>query len=312
MPDLLDLPQELIDRIVECTLVTERSPPSVFPIDITEAGRMRHARDSKHVISWRYGPENVCWEQPQQYKSGAQPLLLVNRTINASTTKAVDRIVTSKRLTYKLDIAFVDEKEVWPTWICVPALAREVDHVDVTIRIVGADVDLVDGSPQLNERQLRESSFTAGDGSPPQLVWCFYYLMEQFFHYGPSTRQFRGSAYWHESVIAIHNLYINVTPAISSLSLPLSDSVPVSNQEWLDARRRRAGRRGRSRKVNETDLHLCAQPLPPRWLALHDPTNLNYTNPTSTFGHIQTEKRLDAFTAWKAKTIQLRADRGLR
>ena len=73
---------------------------------------------------------------------------------------------------YKLDVMFVGEKQLWPTWLQVPGFSKQVDTVDVTVRIFGRSI------------RPGRSPFICGDGSPPQMVWVFYWLMEHFLNFG--------------------------------------------------------------------------------------------------------------------------------
>jgi hypothetical protein len=75
-------------------------------------------------------------------------------------------------LSYKLDVMFFQERELWPTWLCIPSLAEQVDRVEVTFRI-------------FEPRRDNGSAFVGGDGSPPQIYWCFYFLLEHFLAHGP-------------------------------------------------------------------------------------------------------------------------------
>jgi len=97
-------------------------------------------------------------------------LLLTSRQICAETRYVLDHLRRTKQLHYALDIMFVNEDSVWPTWLGMPALATHIDSLTATIRICG---------PAGNMKYWR-----GGDGCGPFNVWVYYALMERFFRCG--------------------------------------------------------------------------------------------------------------------------------
>ena len=227
---LLELPQELLDRIVELVLLSEREPPDNPDVADETDNRVLHSY--KFAQSWRYGPSHVLWEPSFAYISNAHPVLTVNKLLYASTKTAIERLrATPGRLVYKLDALVADERVIYPTWTCVPFQSRSVDRVEVTFRIIGADADLVNGRVLHNDRQKTSSALTYGDGSPPQLLWCFYYLLEHTLRCGPCSRPIIDRHDDHQ--VVIKSLSINAVLHPTALSWPED----VDFSEWIKPRR---------------------------------------------------------------------------
>lgn len=170
MPCLLTLPREIRDKILELVICDERAPPP----NPTAASSDRTLLNDIECRSWHYGPWHNKYEGQGPngaYTTNSIALLLANRQLSAETQDALERLPTT--YSYGLDVMFVDEKELWPTWVSVPALSPRVDSVVATFRIFGT----WDGEGRF--------PFRLGDGSPPEIVWCFYSLMERFLTCGP-------------------------------------------------------------------------------------------------------------------------------
>jgi hypothetical protein len=70
-------------------------------------------------------------------------------------------------------VIFLKETELWPTWTSVLVLAKQLGQVNATFRIFGV------------EKNKRGSAWRGGDGSRPQIIWVFYYLLGYVLRRGP-------------------------------------------------------------------------------------------------------------------------------
>lgn len=171
MPSLLNLPHEIRDAILEIVLLSSRPAPSGV-VTAAEHRLEPLSDDQLRYEAWGYGSSHTRFAR-SDYVSNACPLLLINHQLFAETKSVISRLA-SACLSYKLDVIFVDDHELWPTWLCIPSLAKQVNHVDVTLRVFDTKGDV-------SERD----AFRGGDGSPPQIYWCFYFLLEHFLTHGP-------------------------------------------------------------------------------------------------------------------------------
>jgi hypothetical protein len=92
-----------------------------------------------------------------------------------------------------LDVMIVDERELWPTWLSVPALTTRVDKVHAAFRLVGIN-------------QGQRSAFQIGCGGPPMITWCFYSILERFLRVGAKGPQSKK----HDELVSIKLLEIDV------------------------------------------------------------------------------------------------------
>ena len=172
MASLSSIPEELLDNIIELVLLDERKPPA--DIESATPGRAATKRNRNGgILSWDYGPSNVRFETDSP-PPATNALSLVNKYFHKQTTQTLSRIFPDG-INYKLDAMFVNEAELWPTWLSVPAGSKQANTVDVTVRIFG------------RRAAGRRSAFMIGDGSPEQYVWLFYWLMEYFLRYGATS-----------------------------------------------------------------------------------------------------------------------------
>ncbi|KAH7106504.1 hypothetical protein BKA62DRAFT_687330 [Auriculariales sp. MPI-PUGE-AT-0066] len=333
---LLDLPQELIDVIISFALVAERPVPTSIPLEASEAGRSSHFGSGGVYSAWDYGVANIMWDQKSQTTPNAVPLLLVNRMFASATRRAVELLVASNRLVYKLDVVLVDERELWPTWTSVPVICPVVDRLAVTIRIFGADSDLRGNETEPTPRQRKFWALSPGHNSPPKLVWCFFYLFQHILCNGPSTRAKQISP------LVIRHAIVNIMPFPGS-----PDQLDgASDDEWMSARERRQGNVSNPpQPISEQDNLLRAVSMRPAFLKIFMARQLSgffhmtfFAPPTLRILHLQLGQitlassdderayidpglilaELDVprygppgiFAQWKANVLQVRAEHG--
>ncbi|KZW02731.1 hypothetical protein EXIGLDRAFT_730864 [Exidia glandulosa HHB12029] len=327
MPTLLDLPSEIRDLILELCLLACRAAP----IDVASAERTRLAplSDScREFRSWSYGPANVRYENTS-YTSNALPLLLLNRQLHTETQAAIARLRAAKQLVYKLDVMLVKECELWVTWLCVPAVAQ-LATVEVSVRTFGT-------AEWPKDRHVW-TTFSHGDGSPPQILWCFYVLIEHFLRFGPLPQ-------------ATLERGLGIGKLVLDFRTPTEGPFPPEGtimRQWV-----------RDRRQDPHGGPLRETVLPAAWLSdflrgsLRGLLNMNYhtaayggilhggideivllvdgaerennkidvaaylkrlafTDPRRTFGHVYPhEKRLERFWLWKKEAVEKRRQLGL-
>ena len=345
MPSLLSIPPELVDRIIEIVILTERTPPA----DVTTAEQNRTPYKSKgwnsndfprSCRSWRYGPQHVRYEKTET-RANITGLLLSNRQLRQQTASALCRIYPDG-LTYKLDCIFLNEREILPTWTHVPAASKRIRRVNVTFRIFGTNTE--EGY----------SAFAGGCGGPMQIVWTFYYLLEHFLEYGttsssPLTKKWSENP---ENCVVINNINLNFTSG--EPDKPVQVDTPENSRAWYASQRYRSA-------SPENDA--SSLPMHPRWLAekvsseLQTTVSIGYNTAefasdifervgtfavssesiiiygldvgqalarqdyrpdaghdcytTNTFGHLPGQCRILTFWNWKYRAVQLRKQLGL-
>ncbi|KAI9836027.1 MAG: hypothetical protein M1819_001638 [Sarea resinae] len=240
MPSLLTIPREIRDNIIELVLCSKRNPPP----DIATAARSRRERHRRGIPerrgfnTWSYGPSHVEFEQ-RDCAVDSLPLLLVNRRLSCETKSAIERLALYSNLACSLDVMFVEERELWPTWLYLPVLAQQVDCIEVTFRVFGTAGEW-------------KSAFQAGDASPPEILWCFYYLLELLLRRGPL-----GQRTSHvDKQLSIKTLVLNFSAEGDTYLLPPSN---VEFGEWMQSRRQRSG--------TDFGVDLKETIMRPEWLA---------------------------------------------
>jgi hypothetical protein len=94
----------------------------------------------------------------------------VSRQLSAETRDNIERLSARP---HTIDVMLVDEKALWPTWTSFPAPIHHIKELTATFRVFGTNAE------------NRRRSFSPGCGGPPQLTWCFYYLLEWIVKHGP-------------------------------------------------------------------------------------------------------------------------------
>ncbi|KAE8168557.1 hypothetical protein BDV40DRAFT_251081 [Aspergillus tamarii] len=168
---LLDLPNELLEHIVQLGLTYDNPPPNC-PEPPYE-GYVSGPRKAP-CRSWSYGPRHVKYWRTQDWQSGCLTLLLLNRRIADIARRRLDQLVPVP-CSLRLDVILANETDLLPTWCFLSKVCRRVDDITATFRIIGT-------SPTLEGRQQR---FRPGDGTPPPILWSFYYILERFLEVGP-------------------------------------------------------------------------------------------------------------------------------
>ena len=170
---LLELSRELRDKVYEILLVSSRPTPN----SPEEAGPRRSANfqsDDEWPV-WAAQHEVNSWDERNNHYPLENPghatasLQRTCRQIHEEVTEAMNRLRKHGRLQSKLDIMVVDDRHLYPTWLAINPVGRQIPILRVNIRSSGD----VSGD---------ESGWK---GSPSALVWMLYTLLERFIRYGP-------------------------------------------------------------------------------------------------------------------------------
>jgi hypothetical protein len=146
MATFLTLPQELRDKIL--TLAIEAPLSLLQPPAPSED----HQSSIDNFTSF-YGRINTI------------PTLLVNKQLHRETKAAIDRL--PNKHSYELDILLVNEVELWPTWLSVPALTSQIEKVRATIRYI----DII------NRSDHGWRGFRRRYGATPMITWSSHDLL---------------------------------------------------------------------------------------------------------------------------------------
>jgi hypothetical protein len=177
---LIGLPRELRDQILDFVVMVEphRAPLRNLTSEMRLVDEERHEVNDIPYKSKNRGAGVFYTNDLGRFR--LFPTLLVSHQLHAKTLAAIDRLPTKH--SYRLDIAVVNGDQLWPTWLSIPALTTQIDHVYATIRTCEL----------INHLRDADDFFVGGFLSGyerPKAAWAFYDLLEQFLTVGPSTQE---------------------------------------------------------------------------------------------------------------------------
>ncbi|TDZ36025.1 hypothetical protein C8035_v009045 [Colletotrichum spinosum] len=192
---LLSIPREIRDLILDhVVFLPDREPP------LNPSASLQRKRREYKGKSFFDGHD--IWVEKQQ-KPRAPPagspntaILLVNQQLHDEAKALLD----SKGTHCRLDVMYVKECGLWPTWLAVPRTTRHADSVHVQFRIFDPPADI-------DPDWKNEDQFRGGSGGPPFIVWNFYAMLSGYLRYGPSTFS---SVVADPSHFTVKNLIIDV------------------------------------------------------------------------------------------------------
>ncbi|KAK2747624.1 hypothetical protein CKAH01_18150 [Colletotrichum kahawae] len=171
---LLSIPREIRDLILDqVVFLPDREPPQNPSVS---QGRKRREYKGKGFFD---GHDIWVEKQQQRTPPAGTPntaILLVNQQLH-DEAKA---LLASKGTHYRLDVMYVKECGLWPTWLAVPRTTRHADSVNVQFRIFDPPKDV-------DPDWKNEEQFRGGDGGPPFIVWNFYAMLSGYLRYGPTA-----------------------------------------------------------------------------------------------------------------------------
>jgi hypothetical protein len=338
MPSLLSLPTELLDAIIEHAITSCRMPPD-NPESAAAQGPRLPAPDF-YRLSW--SASEVLYEtSPPGTSITSLPLLLVNRVISLRTKEAMGRLTQAGRIDYQVDVMLVNDTQLWPTFLCVPALAVRIGTVHADFRtFTMARLD----------PPYQWTGFRGGGGGPPRLVWAFYSLLERFLRRG-AARLAPKPGPLPECATMRRQDFLDRGVTIDTLVLNF-----YTTEDPGCVMGENRGPRSPCRRITK-EPGARKKAISPRWLAgfltryirsllvmdYHTATHgkllyerigrivvrvdgvdnckfmlgkqlqaLNHTDPSETFGDVTPrERRPEVFRAWKCEALRLRVRYGL-
>ncbi|KAI1091199.1 hypothetical protein F5B19DRAFT_288167 [Rostrohypoxylon terebratum] len=203
---LLDLPQELRDQIFSLVCLNTRSP----------TGLSTYSREHRRTCerqSYSLSPlagDRVWFERPS-FQNPMLSLLLINHQVNREAQEVLRRM--GEPPNYAIDVVFLKDGTLWPTWLSIPKLQRSLGNVYAQFRIFDVPEHLrshIAGDPYRSDRP-----------GPPPVVWSFYHLLAGFLRNGPivSDRDNDGGCF------TIRNLILDFLPASEKNILPLASFI---------------------------------------------------------------------------------------
>lgn len=109
----------------------------------------------------------------------ALPLLLTNRQLRTETAELLTRPSFRRHAYFSLDVVYLTDATLWPTWTGVPFLSDRIDTLYVHFRIFKASANMAMEVP------IRRGMFQAHEGAPEAVVWVFYHLLVAGLKFGP-------------------------------------------------------------------------------------------------------------------------------
>ncbi|KAK0120703.1 hypothetical protein ONS96_010906 [Cadophora gregata f. sp. sojae] len=110
----------------------------------------------------------------------------------------------------------VEEDELWPTWLYIPAVTTRVNELVATIRICGL--------PGENYRY----GFCQADGGPPRIIWAFWNLLTCFLNGGPRAREIK-----HDVEASIKSLVIDIRTPDVPIEMIAPIEVKIEGEPYL-------------------------------------------------------------------------------
>src|SRR6266516_2106643 len=123
----LNLPREIRNHIYFHVIHLERDPPS-----LRDKGLLQMCRAKNELLESGLDMYYEDRPLPQQYLS----LSYTNSQIRSEIKEAVKAVRDAGNLTYKLDL-MVDGMTSYPTWLSIPAPAKNIAELSVHFRRVG-------------------------------------------------------------------------------------------------------------------------------------------------------------------------------
>lgn len=164
MPSLLRLPRELRDQILD-EVIHSRDPAPIYSWEGPHPPRTS-SLDFRYSAELRYGPVEYLQDETT-YLPNTLGILLTNRQLHY---ECMSRL-RAARSAFALDVKIRSERELWPTWTCIPtSYQKQISDIYVTIQAV--DEPLRSGWIQVGSR-------------PSRLGLAFTALLARFLRLGP-------------------------------------------------------------------------------------------------------------------------------
>lgn len=133
MPNFLDLPRELRDRILELVVAHRVDLPDIEDLSTLAIGRT--AINDVAAGPWA-GTRSVFYENEPRVNA-LRSIFTVNRQLRLEAKQALARAKLSG--VHELDIIILDETNLIPTWIYAPSVTYRIETLKVTIRVANTN-----------------------------------------------------------------------------------------------------------------------------------------------------------------------------
>ncbi|KAI1457892.1 hypothetical protein F4805DRAFT_159191 [Annulohypoxylon moriforme] len=203
---LLNLPQELRDYIFTLVCLSARPEPQ-----LPTYGREHRRTCERQSYSLAPSARNRVWFERSPFRNPLLPLLLVNRQVHREAQDALRRM--SEPPSYAIDIVFLKDGTLWPTWLSVPKLQRTLGNVYAQFRIFAV--------PEQLQSHLSGDPYRSDEPGPPPIIWLFYHLLAGFLRNGPiALDRDNGSGGF-----TVQHLVLDFLPASEKGILPLASFI---------------------------------------------------------------------------------------
>ena len=243
METFLTLPQELRNSIIEYVVLHEKQPPK--NPETAQDSRIKppallpkdfNVSTFKGFVSHNYGPSHVLYEKKDSFVASSTALLCCSKSLNLQTKKVLDSLFSSSSsekedydddhhgMIYKLDVMVVNETELWPTWLKVPALSHKIKRIDVNFRVFGFNKEA-----SHHDTNAFEGGCCSG---PMKIVWTFFFLLEHFVKSGPVPFNSNDHTTDDNNIITVQQLNLDFQAGDESNTLAGIDDSKRFQAQW--------------------------------------------------------------------------------
>ncbi|KAI1780727.1 hypothetical protein F4818DRAFT_435923 [Hypoxylon cercidicola] len=203
---LSHLPRELRDHIYTfvCLAVRDQPHPSTC---------RKEDRKVCERLGYSFAPivKDRVWFERRLIQNPLLSLLLVNRQVHREAQDVLWRMGDLPNCV--LDVMFLKDEALWPTWLSVPNVRRNLGTVYTQFRVFHAP-------EHLRTREAFDLYGSEGPGPPP-IVWLFYHLLAALLRNGPLTLDKDDDS----GSFTVRTLILDFLPASEKGILPLASFV---------------------------------------------------------------------------------------
>lgn len=182
MTSLLALPREIRNQIISYIIRPHYSNPPDLDQNFEELVKTRRVLYSPVLDSQ---DRSVLYD-PRGAITNTTNLVLVNHQLRAEVLESLS-LLNLEKITYKLDVAILDEIVPLVTWLFVPRLSTKIDKLKVTIRLKGR-YDWNKDTPTGPYSKFPHNCLLALIEQKilgPNIRWQMYSILERFIKAGP-------------------------------------------------------------------------------------------------------------------------------
>jgi hypothetical protein len=131
----LTITRELRDLVIDLVLTSHRHVPRHLNDELAGSRILYHIVEFPPTINARVNVKALTFEAGLP-TSNALGLMLTNCQLFKETSAARDRLFAKEKV-FKMDFMLAHERELWLTWVNVPAFSKDVDRLEIDVRIIG-------------------------------------------------------------------------------------------------------------------------------------------------------------------------------